>query len=239
MLLANRNPNRRSRWPPPAGLPLLHHAEGHNPRATWRRPSWKRSTPSRSPRWTPMRRATPGRIRMSTWWSSGPSLSGRDRDPHTETVRGVPAGPTHNLHRSRARWPNSLASVTSDRYVSIKGLGISRSTEGSWNFRGPFVFPRLGPSRKLGQSPDLGSDDLEGAVGLVRTQVRQRDGPRRQVRQLQADRVRRLRHEHRLEIEQAESRGSARAEWPPQQPWVLAEEGRRPISCNRVLAVRS
>jgi hypothetical protein len=28
-------------------------------------------------------------------------------------------------------------------YVRIKGLGISRSTKGSWSFQGPFVFSSL------------------------------------------------------------------------------------------------
>jgi hypothetical protein len=55
-----------------------------------------------------------------------------------------------NPRRPPAWRPNSVASVTSDRYVSIKGLGISRSTEGSWNFRGPFVW---GLCRKV---PNLG-----------------------------------------------------------------------------------
>jgi len=116
-----------------------------------------------------------------------------------------PLGSTTPRHDGTvAGRPNPLASARAGGYVSARGLEISRSTEGSWSFRGPFAFPCLGRPRKFGQSADLGPDDLEGAAGLVRTQVRQRDGPRRQVRELQADGVRRLRHEHRLELEQAE-----------------------------------
>ena len=88
----------------------------------------------------------------------------------------------------------------------VKELGIFRSKEWSWRFQGPLVFPAA-RSRQLSQPDDLGPDDLEGTIRLFWTQVRQRDGPRHQVRGLQTEGVPRLRHEYRLEIEQAEVEG--------------------------------
>lgn len=109
---------------------------------------------------------------------------GRDHAPSGQPGdegRGVPAAVVHRHAQARA-----------PRRPAMAGRHVG------------FVFSRLARSWKLSQPADLGSDDLESAVGLVGTQVRQRDEPRRQVGELQPDGVRRLRHEHRLEIEQAE-----------------------------------
>ena len=64
-----------------------------------------------------------------------------------------------SLRRDRPQaQPNSLASVAGGRHIAAKGLGISRSTEGSWNLRGPSVFLASGARgsyRRLAEAAQL------------------------------------------------------------------------------------
>lgn len=63
------------------------------------------------------------------------------------------------------------------------------------------LFLSIECSWKVTQSLQLGPDNLVSAVRLIRTEVRQGNGPCCQVGELQDNRVRRLRDEYRLEIE--------------------------------------
>ena len=89
-----------------------------------------------------------------------PLLCGSTRCAHAHVRRDRPQA-----------WRSSLANGAVGGYMSAKGLGISRSTKGSRSFRVPFCISLPRAFTAVGQSTGLGLDDLEGGVGMVRSQV--------------------------------------------------------------------